>query len=253
MKKNHELTGSSIRPLSLLSESVSSFRKDMNLFLKITMVVTIPVAFLLGTQDGTFGNDYAVFSSLASVFLFLALIWTYFNKNKAKKLKISEIYKKVSASFLQAIMATILTTLISVPLLVILVATILLFSAIPQYWYYYIIPIVLLAFVSSLLITKYSLGYVIIIKEEDSSFRAISRSGKLLKNNVLKFFFGYFLFFAIVIFINLLIVYLLSLSQSLSQNSLLLMIINSILISLYLPILIIYMCKSYEKLILAKE
>lgn len=238
----------SFRPLAILLESFTFFKKNMNLFLKITLIITIPSAFLLGSQDSSLNTDYTAFTSIASVFLFLALVWIYFNLNKAKKLKISDIYKKISSYFLQALMATILLTIIAAPLVLVIFISILLVTAIPQYWYIYIVPALLAAFFASLLVAKYSLGFIIIIKEGLTSFKSIARSGKLLKKNVLRIFFGYFIFFLAVIVINVLIIYLLSLNQVLAQNSLLLSISNSILVSIYLPILIIYMCKSYEVL-----
>lgn len=239
-KKNFGATG-------LLLESVNYFYLNSNLFLKITLIITLPSALFIITQQNFLNTDSSFATTIASIFLFLAIIWTYFNSSKAKKIKISDIYKKVSSYFLQSLMASVLMSIIFIPLGITLVLGFLMFTSIPNYWYFYVVPFILITFLASLLVAKYSLSYIILLKEGLSSFKSISRSGKLLKNNLLKLYFGYVIFFAVLISIYLVILYILSLNQRLAQNDLLLSTINSVVISLFLPVLIIYMCKFYEK------
>lgn len=247
MKKFNQENKKIFSAPALLLESASNFYLNGNLFLKVTLVITLPSALFVITQQNFLNTDSSFATTISSIFLSLAIIWTYFNSSKAKKIKISDIYKKVSGYFLQSLMASVLLSIIFIPLGITLVLGFLMLTSLPNYWYFYLVPFILITFLASLLVAKFSLSYIIILREGLSSFKSIPRSGKLVKNNLLKLYFGYVIFFAVLISIYLVILYILSLNQRLAQNDLLLAAINSVVISIFLPVLIIYMCKFYEK------
>lgn len=227
---------------------INELKSEINVYIKLALVITIPAAVIGALQNLGFISDYSQYLNIAWAFAFSATIYFASRKKNSKDNKISTIYTAASGRILQFIGSSLVLAVFALPFGIGIVG--LLFSlpvlGLPPVVF---LPVSIIGLVlSGYLLTRFGLAQVIVIAENMSIKKSLQQSARITKKNQWKIFFGTLLVLVIYLVALTIIQFVLNLSGQLAQNIYVINILYVIEASIFMPIFVIYGVEMYKEL-----
>lgn len=224
------------------------WRTNFNLFTKIVLVVAIPSSVLnvLNTQ-GLIG-EYGLLLSLAWSFVIIAILQLARDKSELVGSKIGTIFTAASGRILQYVAVSLILLVFALPLILSLLGLLLAQSAfgIPPIVF---VPISTIAFaLGAYLLVCFSVSQAITVNQGTSIYQSLKLSAECTKGNRLRVFLSYFVLIAGMLMILMAIQFILSINQTINENSIISGIVYILEAVVFVPIAFIFQQKIYESL-----
>lgn len=224
------------------------YKRNFWQFTKIAFFVTL-ISSIIKSYDLTHTNssDIALILYITGIYVTLALIWLNFNKKESEKVKISRVYRLSSARFFPFLMVSLMQAAISLPLII--GAAIIVFVIGLGFAPAFIFIGVAFMAISTILLVRYSMAGLVIVEETNlNSFKALSRSKKIIKGNFWWLVLHYLIFIIVMGTIGGLIINLVYRIPVFADNWFIQGIIDGVLLSVILTVTTIFAYNVYEDL-----
>lgn len=209
----------------------------------LTLIVTLPASLFRAVQlDST--TDASLVATFAGFFLTLTLYWCFAENFKLSKTKIVKAYVLASSRILPFILATIIISLFTLPIIFGVLIFVLAFSAQISLWF----GVVGLAmiFFGLYILVKSSFITTIAAVETSSAFTALQLSWAITKGNFWKVLFSWIYLFTVLVVLSGIILTPVLRINVVSQNDYLQAIISGLLLIIFLPFTIGYITNLYK-------
>ena len=226
-----------LNPFSIIVSGAKTWQQNFYKIFLATVIVTIPGSFIKVFQFDSI-NDASIVTSIAGLYLCVALIWSFFNLEEVKKNNFLKLYILSSKRFLPYLFASMLFALVCMPAILSVVLLILSVSAqIP--WAFAIIAVTTL--VASLYLTvRFSLATTLVVQNDISAFNSMRLSWQIVKGSILKIALAWAVVLGLIILFSGLVFTIVNLNQSFAASAFVQLLVNGVLLTFILPLFIAF-------------
>lgn len=242
MKK---LQRASLNPLSLANDALTIWKLRFWRIVLMTVVVAVPGSVLRIVQlDST--TDAGIISSLAGMFLTVALTWSFLNEKDLMKLRFTQLYVKSSSRILPFLMTSIFFTLTILPgLLGVFVIVLSIAGQIPLGFAVFGICVLIL---SLFFMLRLSLATVLVVQNSISSVNSLRLSWQITKGYSIRLVLAWVAILLFIVVVSGGILTLLGLVKFISQNDYAIALSNVLLLTFLLPFFVGYSVQIAKRL-----
>lgn len=233
--------------VKIFTSSLKVYRQNFWRF-TITAAVVLLVSSIIKAYDVSVSKNSDVMAILyiAGLYAFAALVWLNFSLQKAKTMRLTQIYVTSSGRFFPLLFVSIAQALMVAPAVVGFFLLLLSVSAGLGWW----LGIIggLLVVLSAWLLVRYSIASVIAVAEAVTGMQALRRSHLLTKKRFWRLVGSYLAFLLVIGFASGLVLELFIRLPRLSGIWFFQGLINGLLLSVIMPLLSIFACNLYRVL-----
>lgn len=224
-----------INPFSILASALRSYKQNFLKLLAMAAIVAIPGSFISVYQFDSV-NDASIITSIAGLYLCVALIWSYFNIDKVKKNNIFKLYTLSSKRFLSYLFATMLFSIVCMPAVLSIVLIILAWSG--QVTWIFLFLGILILIASIVLLVRFSLATTLVVQNDISAFDSMRLSWQVVRGNSITTLLAWGLILFIVVMISGVVFSVANISPVIAGSALIQLLLNGILLTFLLPVFI---------------
>lgn len=249
-RSSHGQSGVNSRKLGIIKIFTSSLKFYQQNFWRFTLTAAIVLlaSSIIKAYDVSVSKNSDVMAILyiAGLYAFAALVWLNFSLQKAKAIRLTQIYVASSGRFFPLLFVSIVQVLMVAPAVVGFFLLLLSVSAGLGWW----LGVVggLLVVLSAWLLVRYSLASVITVGERLTGWQALGRSNRLTKKRFWRLTGSYLAFLLVIGFASGLVLELFIRLPRLSELWFFQGLVNGLLLSMIMPILSIFACNLYRVL-----
>jgi len=235
----------SLNPLSLLRDAVTIWNLRFWRVALLTAIIAIPGSILRIIQlDST--TDASIISSLAGMFMTVALTWAFLYEKDLMKLRFTQLYVKSSSRILPFIATSVLFAVTALPALMgIFIIVLSAAEQIPLGFLFFGLAVVLL---SVFFVIRLSLATVLVVQNEISALNSLRLSWQVTKGYFMKLTFAWVAIIIAIIVVSGALLTLIGLIKFMRENDYALALSSGVLLTFLLPLFIGYSVQIVKRL-----
>lgn len=235
----------SLNPLTLAGDTLTIWKLRFWRVLLLTAIVAIPGSILRILQiDST--TNASIITTLAGMYLSVALTWAFLYEKDLMKLRFAQIYTKSSGRVLSFLATSVLFSLVALPALMgVFVMVLSMAEQIPLAFVAFGLLVVL---VSGFFMVRFSLATILVVQNEISAVNALRLSWQVSKGYLLKLILAWAAIIGAIIVVSGVILSLLGLITFMRENDYALALSNGVLLTFILPMFIGYSVQMVRRL-----
>lgn len=235
----------SLNPFTLAGDTLTIWKLRFGRVVLLSAIVAIPGSILRIVQiDST--TNASIVTTLAGMYLSVALTWAFLYEKDLMKLRFSQIYTKSSGKVLSFLAASVLFSLVALPALMgVFVIVLSLAQQIPLVFVAFGLLVVL---ISGFFMVRFSLATVLVVQNDISAINSLRLSWQVTKGYLLKLTVAWVVIILAIIVVSGVILSLLGLITFMRENDYALAISNGVLLTFILPMFIGYSVQIVRRL-----
>ncbi len=235
----------SLNPFTLAGDTLTIWKLRFGRVVLLSAIVAIPGSILRIVQiDST--TNASIVSTLAGMYLSVALTWAFLYEKDLMKLRFSQIYTKSSGRVLSFLATSVLFSLVTLPALMgVFIMVLSMAEQIPLAFVTFGLLVVL---ISGFFMVRFSLATVLVVQNDISAINSLRLSWQVSKGYFLKLTLAWAVLIVAIIVVSGAILSLLGLITFMRENDYALAISNGVLLTFILPMFIGYSVQIVRRL-----
>ena len=226
-----------LNPISLASDTIGIWQIRFWRIIFLCAIVAIPGS-MLGVVEIDSTTNASIITTIAGMYLYVALSWSFLFEKDLMKLRFGQLYIKSSGRVLSYLATSILFSIIALPsLLAIFVITLGFAEQIPIGFVFFGLAV---ATTCLYFMLRFSLATILVVQNEISSLQALRLSWQVTQNYLIKLFIAWAALFAAIVVVSGVIFWLVGLVAFMRNNVYAAALSNGILLTFVLPFFIGY-------------
>ena len=235
----------SLNPFTLAGDTITVWKLRFWRVVLLSAIVAIPGSVLRIVQiDST--TNASIVTTLAGMYLSVALTWAFLYEKDLMKLRFAQIYTKSSGRVLSFLATSVLFSLVTLPVLMgVFVIVLSIAEQIPPA---FIVFGLLVLLISGYFMVRFSLATVLVVQNEISAINSLRLSWQVSKGYLLKLTLAWTVIIVAIIILSGAVLSLLGLITFMRENDYALALSNGVLLTFILPIFIGYSVQIVRRL-----
>jgi len=235
----------SLNPFTLAGDTITVWKLRFWRVVLLSAIVAIPGSVLRIVQiDST--TNASIVTTLAGMYLSVALTWAFLYEKDLMKLRFAQIYTKSSGRVLSFLATSVLFSLVALPALMgVFVIVLSIAEQIPPA---FIVFGLLVLLISGYFMVRFSLATVLVVQNEISAINSLRLSWQVSKGYLLKLTLAWTVIIVAIIILSGAVLSLLGLITFMRENDYALALSNGVLLTFILPVFIGYSVQIVRRL-----
>jgi len=226
-----------LNPVSLASDTISIWQIRFWRIIFLCAIVAIPGS-LLGVVEIDSVTNASIITTIAGMYLYVALSWSFLFEKDLMKLRLGQLYIKSSGRVLPYLATSIIFSIIAMPsLLAVFVITLGFAEQIPVGFIFFGLAVAVTCLYFML---RFSLATVLVVQNEISSIQALRLSWQITSGYLIKLLIAWSVLIAAVVVVSGVILWLIGLVAFMRNNVYAVALSNGVLLTFVLPFFIGY-------------
>lgn len=226
-----------LNPISLASDTIGIWQIRFWRIIFLCAIVAIPGS-MLGVVEIDSTTNASIITTIAGMYLYVALSWSFLFEKDLMKLRLGQLYIKSSGRVLSYLATSILFSIIALPsLLAIFVITLGFAEQIP---FGFVLFGLAVAVTCLFFMIRFSLATVLVVQNEISSIQALRLSWQVTQNYLIKLLIAWAALLAAIVAVSGVILWLVGLVAFMRNNVYAAALSNGVLLTFVLPFFIGY-------------